>query len=77
MAAALLTSQIMAQPFPNADILATATIEPISEDRVKLRMPNVPKDGTEYVKTVAGWKYVLTEKVVDNYIRQMRESARP
>lgn len=77
MAAALLTRQIMTQPFPNADILATATVEPISEDRVKLRMPNVPKDGTEYVKTVAGWKYVLTEKVVDNYIRQMRESARP
>jgi type II secretory pathway pseudopilin PulG len=77
MAAALLTKNIMAQPFPNAEILETATVEPIGPDRVKLRMPNVPKDGTEYQKTDDGWKYVLTEKVVDDYIRQMGAQAKP
>lgn len=75
MAAAVLTRSIMAQPFPNADILETATPEPISAGRVKLRMPNVPKDGTEYQQTAEGWKYVLTEKVVDDYIRQARAQA--
>jgi len=77
MAVALLTRSIMARPFPNADILETATIEPLSEDRVRLRLPDVPKDGTEYQKTADGWKYVLTEKVVDDYIRQSREQNRP
>ena len=75
MAAALLTESIMARPFPNADILETATPEAISADRVKLRMPNVPKDGTEYQQTAEGWKYVITEKMVDGYIRHMREQA--
>jgi hypothetical protein len=75
--AALLTKQMMAQPFPNAEILETATVEQISADRVKLRMPNVPKDGTEYQQTAEGWKYVLTEKMVDAYIRQSRSPARP
>jgi hypothetical protein len=75
--AALLTRQMMAQPFPNAEILETATVEQISADRVKLRMPSVPKDGTEYQQTAEGWKYVLTEKMVDAYIKQSRSPARP
>ncbi len=48
----------------------------VSEDRVRLRLPDVPKDSTEYQKTAAGWKYVLAEKVVDDYIRQSRQQAR-
>ena len=75
MAASLLTRSIMASPFPNADILATATIETVSENRVRLRLPDVPKDGTEYQKTAEGWKYVLTEAVVDAYINQARTQA--
>jgi hypothetical protein len=71
MAAALLTESIMGKPFPNADILETATVETISADRVKMRMPNVPKDGTEYQKTPEGWKYAVTEKMVDDYRRHM------
>jgi hypothetical protein len=73
MAAAVLTVSIMASPFPNADILETATPEQISEDRVRLRLPDVPKDRTEYQKTAEGWKYVLTEAMVDDYIRRIRE----
>lgn len=75
MAAAMLTESIMARPFPNADILETATVEPISAGRVKLRMPNVPRDGTEYQQTADGWKYVITEKMVDAYLSQMRQPA--
>jgi hypothetical protein len=73
--AALLTESVMARPFPRHDILATATPEEISSGRVRLRLPNVPRDGTEYQQTADGWKYVLTEKVVDDYINQVRAQA--
>ena len=75
MAAAILTRSVMASPFPNADILETATVEAIQEDRVRLRLPDVPRDGTEYQKTPTGWKYVLTEEVVDRYISRSRAEA--
>lgn len=75
MAAALLTQSIMARPFPNADILETATPEAIGEGRVKMRMPNVPKDGTEYQQTAEGWKYAVTEKMVDDYLRHVKAQA--
>lgn len=74
MAAQLLTHHFMARPFPNADVLATATLEQIAEDRVRLRLPNVPKDGTEYQRTVDGWKFAVTEAMVDNYARRMHSS---
>ncbi len=73
--AALLTESVMTRPFPRHDILATATPEEVSAGRVRMRMPNVPRDGTEYQKTADGWKYVLTEKVVDAYIRQASTQA--
>jgi hypothetical protein len=73
MAATILTRSIMALPFPNADILETATVEEITADRVRLRLPDVPRDGTEYQKTADGWKYVLTEAVVDRYLERMKE----
>jgi hypothetical protein len=74
--AALLTESVMARPFPRHDILATATPEEAGVGRIRLRMPNVPRDGTEYQQTAEGWKYVLTEKVVDAYIRQSRPPAK-
>lgn len=76
MAAAILTESIMARPFPNADILETATPEPVGEGRIKMRLPNVPKDGTEYQKTAQGWKYVVTEAAVDAYLRHVAEQAK-
>lgn len=72
MAAVLLTHSFMASPFPASDVLATATVEAISDDRVRLRMPDVPKDGTEYQRTATGWRYVLTERMVDDYIQRNR-----
>jgi len=72
MAAALLTHSFMMSPFPASDVLATATVEPISEDRVRLRLPDVPKDGTEYQRTATGWRYVITGRMVDDYIQRNR-----
>lgn len=76
MAAAILTESIMARPFPRADVLETATPEEVAPGRIKLRLPNVPKDGTEYQQTAEGWKYVLTEKAVDDYIQHARRQTR-
>jgi hypothetical protein len=68
MAAAILTSETMERPFPGTTILDTATVEKINEDRVMLRLPDTRKDRTMYQKTEAGWKYVVTDKMVDDYI---------
>ena len=76
MAVAMLTLNIMFSPFPNADILATATPEPIREGRVRLRLPGLSKDNTEYQQTADGWSFVLTEAMVDYYIRRYQESQR-
>ncbi|HEY0966267.1 MAG TPA: hypothetical protein VGD88_02660 [Opitutaceae bacterium] len=75
MAASFLTLEMMARPFPSADVLATASAEPVDTDRVRLRMPSVPRDGSEFVQTTEGWKFVLTEAMVDNYIRQSQSQA--
>lgn len=72
MAASVLTHSIMVRPFPIAEVLATATPEVIGEERVRLRLPNVPKDRTEYQKTGDGWKYALTGAMVDAYISSNR-----
>ena len=76
MAAAILTESIMARPFPNSDILETATPEPVRDGRIKMRLPNVPKDGTEYQKTADGWKYAITEAAVDSYLRHVADQAK-
>lgn len=72
MAAELLTSQGINAPFPAASILALAEIESLGTDRVRLRLPGTPKDRTEYQRTAEGWKYVVTEKMVDDYVQRTR-----
>lgn len=74
MAAAVLTRSVMERPFPQRDLLATATVESIAPDRVRLIMPNVPvaRGVTEYQQFADGWRYVLTARVVDAYLQQSR-----
>lgn len=75
MAAALLTARTMHQPFPVAALLEHATAEPINDERVVLRLPGTPKDGTQYQKIGDAWNYVITEAMVDDYIRQRERAA--
>lgn len=72
MAATLLTGDVMEHPFPAAEILATAVTEPISPDRVIVRLPGTPKDGLEYQRTTTGWSYAITEAAVDAYLAKRR-----
>ena len=76
MAAALITHQGMVRPFPDGDILATATSETVGAERIVLHLPGTARDRTEYQKTDAGWKYVITEKMADDYIKRASQPAR-
>ena len=75
MAAALLTADVIHHPFPNATILQTATSEQIDDARVMLRLPGTTRDRTEYQRTSEGWKYLITEAAVDDYIQQPSQAS--
>ena len=72
MAGALLTANAMKQPFPRADLLERATPEVLGEGRVMLRLPQTPKDRTQYQKFGDKWHYVITEAEVDASIARAR-----
>jgi len=75
MAAALLTADTIHHPFPNATILQTATSEQIDDARVMLRLPGTTRDRTEYQRTSEGWKYLITEAAVDDYIQRPSQAS--
>ena len=74
MAASLLTSQGMHSPFPPAVILERAVIEAVDPNRVRLRLPDTNRELTEYQKTPEGWKFAITEAMVDNYLARPAKS---
>jgi hypothetical protein len=74
MAAALLTQNGMAAPFPAADVLEHVQIEEVSADRMRIRLSGRRND-TEFQRTSTGWSYVITEPMVDRYIEQQQAAA--
>ena len=70
MAAALVTDDGIQEPYPGAAILALAKIEVISEGRVALLLPGTNRERTEFQITADGWKYAITEKMVNDYIAE-------
>lgn len=77
MAAALLISEGMRFPNPVAVIIQLALIEPLSSNRVVLRMPGTHLERSEFQQTSAGWKYVITEKSVDDYLAEVSPPPAP
>lgn len=76
MAAALYVSDGIQHPYPVAEVLALARFEPLSPERMILRLPGSKNgDGYEFQKTTEGWKVAITEAVVDDYIRQSAKRA--
>ena len=75
MATALLIDDSMGKPYPGAAILTLAKTEQISEERVALLMPGTSRERTEFQKTAEGWKYAITEKMVDDYIAETNAEA--
>ncbi|MEO6992017.1 MAG: hypothetical protein ABI273_00185 [Lacunisphaera sp.] len=75
MGAALLIDQGIQYPYPGAKILALAKIEVISETRVALLLPDTDHERAEFQKTADGWKYAITERMVDDYIAETSAKA--
>jgi len=71
MAAAMLTLNGLARPFPNEAVLDAAVIEPLGEDRARFHLPGTSKDGIQLQKTGDGWKYVITEAMVTAYLKNL------
>lgn len=77
MAAALLSQETFARPYPVAEIMDVAIVEPVSADRVVLRMPGTRHAYTVLQKTSAGWCYVVTEDEVDEYLAEVAHMPPP
>lgn len=74
LAATLLTNRGINHPYPRTNLLARATVEPVTDVRVLVRLPGTPKDREVYQKVGDEWKWVITETLVDAYLANV---ARP
>jgi len=68
LAATVCISGYMRRPYPAALIIDLAETEPIGTDHMKLKLPGTPLDGGIYQKTDQGWKFVIPEADIDDYI---------
>jgi len=76
MAAALLVSDGINRPYPVATIIQHAKTEELRPGRMAVLLPGTGRERIEYQETPAGWKYAITEAMVDNYIRRAAEQAK-
>ena len=76
--AAIIVHNGIEQPYPGSEVLALAKIEPIVEGRVALILPGAIVSGLVFQQTADGWKYVVSEAVVDDYIaRRITPTSKP
>jgi len=68
MAAAVIISDTLNNPYPVAVILQQAKFEQINPERLLLHLPDTRCDGAVYQQTSDGWKFAITEEMVDDYI---------
>jgi hypothetical protein len=64
----LLVQDGMQRPFPWTDLLARASVEKISDDQVRTRLPGTPRDVGVFQRIGADWKFVITEAAVAGYL---------
>ena len=68
LAATIIVHNGIEQPYPGSEVLALAHIVPITEERVTLELPGAIVSGLEFQYTAEGWKYVISEAVVNDYL---------
>lgn len=68
LAAMLLVDDGMHRPYPRAELLARATVEPVSAHRARTRLPGTPRDGGLYENVNGKWKFVITKESVERYL---------
>lgn len=76
MAAALLISAGINSPYPVASIIAQARVEDLGAGRSVVHLPGTGRERIEYQETATGWKYAITEAMVDDYIRRTTAQAK-
>lgn len=60
MVATFVTLGAQMSPFPSADVLAAAVMEPTGDDRMALRVPGTNKDGLAFRRGAGGeWSFAL------------------
>ncbi len=77
LAADLFVDGAMGNPYPTNIVLASAKEEAVREGRVRLLLPDATRDRFEFERTEAGWKYLVTEAMVDGYLRRLVQNAAP
>jgi RNA polymerase sigma factor (sigma-70 family) len=75
LAADLLVNGAVHNPFPAEAVLATVSEERLGDGRVVLLLPDATRNRFEFERTDAGWKYVITEAMVDDYLRRTAANA--
>ncbi len=80
MVATLLSVATQMSPFPSADVLDAATMEPAGEDRMQLRVPGTNKDRLPFRRGADGnWNFVLDAAMMDRLFavaKNLAEAAR-
>jgi len=80
MVATLLSMATQMSPFPSADVLDAATMEPAGEDRMQLRVPGTNKDRLPFRRGADGnWNFVLDARLLDQLFaaaKNLAEAAR-
>jgi hypothetical protein len=80
MVATLLSMATQMSPFPSADVLDAATMEPTGEDRMQLRVPGTNKDRLPFRRGADGnWNFVLDAAMMDRLFtvaKNLAEAAR-
>lgn len=75
-AAAIIVHNGIEQPYPGSRVLALATIKPLGSGRVALVLPMASVSNVVFQQTKDGWKYVIRETVVDDYIARVQAETR-
>lgn len=66
MVATLMTLAAQMSPFPSADVLAAAVMEPAGDDRMLLRVPGTNKDRLPFRRGADGnWSFALDAAMMD------------
>ena len=75
LAADLLVDGAIGNPYPAEPVLTTATEENVGDQRVALLLPGTIRARLEFQQSASGWQYVITEAMVDDYLRRMAAAA--
>jgi len=63
----------MVSPFPNAEVLAACRFESTNETQTEFRLPGTRRDHTQFQKVGDLWKVVITESMIDHFIKALSE----